>query len=73
MDSPVIETAVLLDIRGISQLARISDKTARRLARHTNFPQPLRIRGCVRWWRHEILAYLRDLSEQADGATGSEA
>ena len=65
MSSQFTETPVLLDINAITELLRISNRTARRLVNEPGFPRRVRIRACVRWSRDEVLAYLESLKDDA--------
>ena len=65
MSSQFTETPVLLDINAITELLRLSNRTARRLVNEPGFPRRVRIRACVRWDRDEVLAYLESLKDDA--------
>jgi len=56
------EKPLLLDIAGIATLLRISPRTAQRLVREPDFPSPVRLRGCIRWWKRDVLKHVRDTS-----------
>ena len=52
---------VLVDINGIADLLAISTRTARRVVREPGFPQAVRIRGCVRWRRCDVVDHVEKL------------
>ena len=61
MNPNTIETPELLTTAGLAQLMKVSLRTVQRLAKDADFPRPLRIRGCVRWDKAEVTAYLESL------------
>ena len=65
MNPNTIETPELLTTAGLAQLMKVSLRTVQRLAKEADFPRPLRIRGCVRWDKAEVTAYLESLKTKA--------
>ena len=65
MNPNTIETPELLTTAGLAQLMKVSLRTVQRLAKDADFPRPLRIRGCVRWDKAEVTAYLESLKTKA--------
>lgn len=55
----------LLSTAGLAQLMQVSLRTVQRLAKTAEFPRPVRIRGCVRWSKDEVLNYLASLKVTA--------
>lgn len=55
----------LLSTAGLAQLMQVSLRTVQRLAKTAEFPRSVRIRGCVRWSKVEVLNYLKSLKAEA--------
>lgn len=52
--------AVLLDVGDVARLCSVSAQTVRRLHGRGEFPGAVRIGRSVRWYREEVVAWLRD-------------
>ena len=65
MRTNTLVNAELLTTAGLAQLMAVSLRTAQRLAKDAEFPRPLRIRGCVRWDKAEVMAYLETRKTKA--------
>jgi len=63
MKTETVETIEYLNLAGMANMFQVSQRTAARLVKEADFPPPIRIRGCVRWSRSEVLAYLRSRTE----------
>jgi hypothetical protein len=55
-----MEKPVLVDVEGIAAMLQVSVRTARRVVREADFPAAVRIRSCIRWWRDDVLAHVRE-------------
>ncbi len=53
------ETTEVVSRDGLADWLKVSRRTASRVVREPGFPKPLRVRGCVRWVKEEVLAYLK--------------
>lgn len=62
MRSKSTQEPVLVDIHGIAAMLLVSPRTARRLVRERGFPPPVRLRGCVRWWKRDVLEFTREMT-----------
>jgi len=60
------EDPILVDINGIATMLRVSPRTARRVVREPAFPAVVRIRGCVRWWRCDVIGHVREMTGVAE-------
>ena len=50
---------LLVDLKWIASMLGISLRTARRLVNQPGFPRRVRMRRCVRWWKAEVLDFVR--------------
>ena len=67
------EEAVLVDVIGIAKMLRVSPRTARRVAQEPGFPPVVKIRGCTRWWRCDVLEHVRELTGAAEAMTTADS
>ena len=65
MNGNTVGTPELLTTAGLARPMKVSLRTVQRLAKDADFPRPLRIRGCVRWDKGELAAYLESLKVTA--------
>jgi len=65
------EEPVLVNIHGIADLLAISSRTAHRIVREPGFPAPVWLRACLRWWRSDVLQYVRDRTGEAGTTNGA--
>ena len=56
------ENPILVDINGIATMLSVSPRTARRVVREPAFPPAVRIRGCVRWRRCDVIDHVEKLA-----------
>ena len=63
------EVPILVDINGIATTLSVSPRTVRRLVREPSFPLAVRIRGCVRWRRCDVIDYVDKLAVAEPMAT----
>lgn len=54
MGDPPASAAQLLTVADLAHLLQVSVRTVWRMRREAAIPAPLRIRGAVRWHRHDI-------------------
>lgn len=53
---------VLLTVEEVARLLDVSTRHLRRLADRNEFPQPIRLGGCVRWHRAAVEQFLKSLA-----------
>lgn len=50
----------LLNVRETAQLFGVSHRHIRRLVERDEFPQPIKLGGCVRWTRRALNKWIED-------------
>jgi len=59
-ESPPEDEALLMDMRELAKLLKVSNRTVFSMRIHGEMPKPVKIGRAVRWGRSEIMAWVQE-------------